>query len=76
MSRRIGQRRHRDIGKMRYLPRWRAGAHIRRGMTGGSARSLPPFGQAVLTDATDPTTIAQRPRRKWSSEERKVVKCF
>ncbi len=28
----------------------------------------------VLTDATDPTTIAQRSRRKWSSEERKVVK--
>ena len=28
----------------------------------------------VLTDATDPTTIAQRSRGKWSSEERKVVK--
>ena len=28
----------------------------------------------VLTDATDPTTIAERSRRKWSSEERKVVK--
>jgi energy-coupling factor transporter ATP-binding protein EcfA2 len=29
---------------------------------------------AVLTDATDPTTIGQRSRRKWSSEERKVVR--
>jgi hypothetical protein len=28
----------------------------------------------VLTDATDPKTVAQRPRRKWSSEERKVIK--
>ncbi len=28
----------------------------------------------VLTDATDPTTISQRSRRKWSSEERKVVR--